>query len=98
MVCELPRISFRSNIVVSVAASELDYVERLDQVFEIFGRRAIGKTCPAIDGILEEGAEILDEFKGAPAWMQACLLQLRPWNTMKFPATEPSSGGQNCWA
>ena len=42
-------------------------VERLDQVFEIFGRRALGKTCPAIDGILEEGAEILDEFKGAPA-------------------------------
>jgi ferritin-like metal-binding protein YciE len=42
-------------------------VERLDQVFEIFGRRAMGKTCPAIDGILEEGAEILDELKGAPA-------------------------------
>jgi len=42
-------------------------VTRLEQVFEIFGKRAQGKTCPAIDGILEEGAEILDEFKGAPA-------------------------------
>ena len=42
-------------------------VTRLEQVFEIFGKRAQGKTCPAIDGILEEGAEILDEFKGASA-------------------------------
>jgi ferritin-like metal-binding protein YciE len=30
-------------------------VERLDQVFELFGKSARGKTCPAIDGILEEG-------------------------------------------
>jgi len=42
-------------------------VERLQQVFEIFGKRAQGKNCPAIDGILEEGEEILDEFKEAPA-------------------------------
>jgi len=42
-------------------------VTRLEQVFEIFGKRAQGKTCPAIDGILEEGAEILDAFKGASA-------------------------------
>lgn len=42
-------------------------VERLQQVFEIFGKRAQGKTCPAIDGIVEEGEEILEEFKGSPA-------------------------------
>jgi ferritin-like metal-binding protein YciE len=42
-------------------------IERLQQVFEIFGKRAVGKTCPAIDGIIEEGEEILDEFKGSPA-------------------------------
>lgn len=41
-------------------------VERLQQVFEIFGKRAQGKTCPAIDGILEEGQEILEEFQEAP--------------------------------
>jgi ferritin-like metal-binding protein YciE len=41
-------------------------VERLDQVFELFGKSARGKTCPAIDGILEEGSEILEEYKGAP--------------------------------
>jgi ferritin-like metal-binding protein YciE len=43
------------------------HVERLQQVFEIIGKRAQGKTCPAIDGIIEEGEEMLDEFKGQPA-------------------------------
>ena len=43
------------------------HVERLQQVFEIIGKRAQGKTCPAIDGILEEGEEIISEYKGTPA-------------------------------
>ena len=42
-------------------------VDRLEQVFELIGKPARGKTCPAIDGILEEGSEILSEYKGAPA-------------------------------
>lgn len=42
-------------------------VERLVQVFELLDKPARGKTCPAIDGILEEGQEILEEFKGSPA-------------------------------
>lgn len=42
-------------------------IERLQQVFEIFGKRAQGKTCPAIDGIIEEGQEILEDFQQAPA-------------------------------
>jgi len=42
-------------------------VERLEQVFEMIGKRARGKTCPAIDGILEEGDEIAGEYKGTAA-------------------------------
>jgi len=42
-------------------------VERLQQVFEIIGKSARAKTCPAIDGIVEEAEEIMDEFKGSPA-------------------------------
>ncbi len=42
-------------------------IERLKQVFEILGKRAQGKTCDAIEGILSEGEEILEEFKGTPA-------------------------------
>lgn len=44
-----------------------EHVERLQQVFELIDKRARGKTCPAIDGIIEESEEILDEFKGTTA-------------------------------
>jgi len=42
-------------------------VERLQQVFELIGKPARGKTCPAIDGIIEEGEEALEAFAGSPA-------------------------------
>lgn len=42
-------------------------VERLQQVFDILGKPARGKTCDAILGILEEGKEIMEEYKGATA-------------------------------
>jgi ferritin-like metal-binding protein YciE len=38
-------------------------VERLEQVFQILGKRASGKKCPAIDGIIEEGEEVMKEAK-----------------------------------
>lgn len=44
-----------------------EHVERLQQVFEILGKRAQGRTCPAIDGLIEEGQEIPDEYKGTSA-------------------------------
>ncbi len=34
-------------------------VERLEQVFEIIGRKATGKKCAAIEGILAEGEELM---------------------------------------
>ncbi|WP_454853416.1 YciE/YciF ferroxidase family protein [Rhizobium binxianense] len=43
------------------------HVERLQQVFELFGKRAQSKTCEAIQGIIAEGEEIMEEFKGTPA-------------------------------
>ena len=42
-------------------------VERLDQVFAIIDKNPQGKTCAAIVGITEEGAEIMQEYKGSPA-------------------------------
>jgi len=41
-------------------------IQRLQQVFELCGKRAQAKTCPAIDGILEEGDEVMESFKGTP--------------------------------
>jgi ferritin-like metal-binding protein YciE len=43
------------------------HVERLQQVFEIIGKRPQGKTCDAIEGIIAEGEEVLEDFKGQPA-------------------------------
>lgn len=42
-------------------------VERLEQIFELLGKSARGKTCDAIMGILEEGKEIMEEYKGTDA-------------------------------
>ena len=44
-----------------------EQVSRLEQVFEMIDRKAQGKKCPAIDGIIEEGQEIAKEYKGSPA-------------------------------
>ena len=42
-------------------------VDRLEQVFELIGKKAQGKTCDAIIGLVEEGQEIMKEYKGSPA-------------------------------
>jgi ferritin-like metal-binding protein YciE len=42
-------------------------IQRLQQVFEIIGKAARGKTCEAIQGILAEGEEIMEEYKGSVA-------------------------------
>jgi ferritin-like metal-binding protein YciE len=41
-------------------------VERLEQVFGLIGKKAHGKTCDAIVGIVEEGQEVMKEYKGSP--------------------------------
>ena len=43
------------------------HVERLEQVFELIEKPARGKTCDAIEGIISEGEDIAEEFKGTPA-------------------------------
>src|SRR6266480_5895456 len=42
-------------------------VERLEEVFDMIGRKPQGKTCDAIIGIVEEGQEVMKEYKGSPA-------------------------------
>jgi ferritin-like metal-binding protein YciE len=43
------------------------HVERLEEVFAMIEKKPQGKTCAAILGITEEGAEIMTEYKGSPA-------------------------------
>ena len=42
-------------------------IARLEQVFEAIDAKPQGKKCAAIEGILEEGQEIIKEYKGSPA-------------------------------
>lgn len=42
-------------------------IKRLESVFDEIGEKPQGKTCDAIMGILDEGAEIMDEYNGSPA-------------------------------
>ncbi|AMN40065.1 hypothetical protein RHPLAN_16100 [Rhodoplanes sp. Z2-YC6860] len=42
-------------------------IARLEQVFEAIDAKPQGKKCAAIEGILDEGQEIIKEYKGSPA-------------------------------
>jgi len=43
------------------------HVSRLEQVFEQIDQKPQGKTCDAILGIIDEGQEVMKEYKGKAA-------------------------------
>jgi ferritin-like metal-binding protein YciE len=43
------------------------HVERLEKIFQLIDKPARAKTCDAIQGILDEGKEIMEEYKGCEA-------------------------------
>ncbi len=63
------------------------HVQRLQQVFELMGKRAQGKTCDAIEGIVAEGEEIIESFKERPRSMPASSPRRRRSSTTRSPAT-----------
>ena len=42
-------------------------IERLEKIFEMLDKPARGKKCDAIEGILDEGKEIMKEYADTPA-------------------------------
>ncbi len=42
-------------------------IERLEQIFQGLGKKAQGVPCEGINGIIEEGKEVMDDFKGSEA-------------------------------
>ena len=42
-------------------------IERLEKIFDLLDKPARGKKCDAIEGILDEGQEVMQEYKGSPA-------------------------------
>jgi ferritin-like metal-binding protein YciE len=41
-------------------------VERLEEVFGLLGQKPKGEQCEAIQGIISEGQEVMEDFKGKP--------------------------------
>src|SRR5262245_58253618 len=44
-----------------------DQVERLEQIFELMKHPAKGKTCDAINGMIDESQQVIKGFKGSAA-------------------------------
>jgi ferritin-like metal-binding protein YciE len=42
------------------------HVKRLEQIFQLIGKKAQGVDCPAIDGILKEAGEVAGEVERKP--------------------------------
>ena len=69
----LPKLAKAAESAELAAAFEKHRAEteqriaRLERVFQTIDQPAKGKKCPGIEGILEEGKEIMEEFKGMPA-------------------------------
>jgi ferritin-like metal-binding protein YciE len=40
-------------------------VERVERVFKLMGKQARGEACEAIEGVIEEGDEVIEKFKNA---------------------------------
>ena len=71
-------------------------VERLEQVFQISGETPKGKTCDAIMGIIEEGQEIMKEYKGTPALDAGLLAAAQSVEHYGILVTAPSRPGRAC--
>ena len=69
----LPKMAKAAQSKELKAAFEKHYTEtegqidRLEKVFAVIEKKPQGKTCAAIVGITDEGAEIMKDYKGSPA-------------------------------
>ena len=72
------------------------HIERLEEIFELIGKPARGKKCDAIEGILDEGKEIMEQYEDKLA-LDAGLLaaaqavehyEISRYGTLKTWATE----------
>ena len=50
------------------------HVERLEEIFDEMGQRAAGKTCKGMQGLLEEGNEIIGEEDADPKVLDAGII------------------------
>ena len=62
-------------------------VERLQKAFDALGKRARAQTCEAINGLIEEGDEIVEEFEQGPvrdAGILACAQAVEHYEMARY--------------
>ncbi len=69
-------------------------IDRLEQAFASIDETPRGKTCDAIMGILDEGKEIMGEYKGMPALDAGLLAAAQAVEHYEIPRY----GTLKCWA
>ena len=74
-----------------------EHVARLEKVFEEIDETPRGKTCDAIMGIIEEGQEVMKEFKGAPALDAGLLAAAQAVDTRDCSLRYAQDLGRRAW-
>jgi ferritin-like metal-binding protein YciE len=76
-------------------------IERLQKAFEVFGKSARGTTCEAINGLIEEGEDVIGAFDMGPvrdAALIACAQAVEHYEMARYGALIAwckGSGGYN---
>ncbi len=73
-------------------------VDRLDQAFESLALKVKGKHCSGMEGILEEGRDLLEEEATAAVMDAAFIAGCQRLSTMKSRRMGRSWRGQRFWA
>ena len=108
LVKALPRLAKAANspelkeaITAHLGETE-GHVERIEQIFQDLGQAARGKRCKGMEGLLEEGKEVMEE-EGEPAVIDAALIAggaaggaLRDRSVWLPPDLRPASGLRQC--
>jgi ferritin-like metal-binding protein YciE len=64
-------------------------IERLQRAFEALGKRARGVTCEAINGLIEEGEEVIEDFPEGSvrdAGLAACAQAVEHYEMARYRA------------
>lgn len=70
-------------------------VERLNKIFKLIGKKAEGKECPALKGLVEETEELMGEAKKPTYWTLGSSAARKPSNTTRLRATARCPRGPN---
>lgn len=66
-----------TRVILSYLKETEGHVTRLEQVFQCFDQKPLGRTCKGVAGLLDEAEEIASTFKGSPTINSAIIASAR---------------------